>query len=168
MVWVPGGEIFSEAAAAMCREIFCSRRLPFPWLRSGKVIPCSFMMQGGFPLWIATVMERLSAAPAKTHRPFLSTAERTCAHAWLLSLSLVSGLWCLTPEPLKTAFFLWAESTGCRPAVSEGREMSGPVNCSYALCVQACPLFTPSLFEEPVCLSPALSGAYTTWITLHL
>ena len=93
MVWVPGGKIFTKAAAAMCREIFCSRRLPFPWLCSGNVIPCSFMMQGGFPLWIAIAYGK--AQYSSCQNPWdlpVGNREDLCSRVVAFSFSCVRSM----------------------------------------------------------------------------
>ena len=127
MVWVPGGRIFTKAAAAMCREIFCSRRLPFPWLCSGNVIPCSFMMQGGFPLWIAIAYGKVQLLPKpmgpscwQQRGPVLT---RGCFLFLLCQVYGVSHRDCW-----KLPFSCGQKALAADLLPSEGQVISGPVN----------------------------------------
>ena len=85
LVQVSGSKIFTEAAAAMCREIVCSGRLPFLWLCSENVIPCSFTIQGGFPVWIAIAYGNAQYSSCQNAQDLPSGNREVCAHAFFFS-----------------------------------------------------------------------------------
>lgn len=74
------------------REIFCGRRLPFPWLCSGNVIPCSFMMQRGFPLWIAIAYAKAQYSSCQNPRDLVGNRGDLCSCLVAFSFSRVRSV----------------------------------------------------------------------------